>query len=650
MFLFFNYFLKKDNCFVKNNKEKIKRNQFRIEKPFKIHEISIINNISNNEYYKIKKLLSLGIDFVLRESSNKEEIKNIKKFFTSNLSDYKNNDGYIAKFKKLINLESLIKLNLNDCNSKVKQYIHGWETFKFLNKTLIVSIPKMIDNFTIINSDKNLGVCIIENDLYFKQCYNHLLNNNFYEVISDKNIEENEIKIINNYKKMLRFLNNKTKILMNVKNDKLPSFCGLPKIHKNPWKIRPIIQAYASFTTNLAKHIHNILFQIHKKLEKFKFYWVVINTQQVIKTINRCNKNEGFKNDRENKFTRSYDFEGMYTNISHKDLIERLNWLFKFIINNELIIYKFKELNINGDYTQKEVVLTPINILILIETLLNWSYFKFEEKIFKQNIGIPMGANCSPLLANLYLASFEIEFFFNSKNQIQNAFLNSARYLDDLLLLANRFIDKININEVIYQGRLNLTESDKDSNNSTVFLDLKIRTNIYKIVKNIEVNNDNLYEINDFNNNKVYTYCLYSKNLNSYQFPHAFSFQPKGVKKSFIIGEFLRIWRNNSNINAIFWEINLLLKKLITRGYQEKEIIEIWKKYLNKKVLNTNNVSMKESYNWFAIKYSNLINTKLIENELNKNNNSKEPKIKISWKKRSPIVTRMNRLKNSREL
>lgn len=52
--------------------------------------------------------------------------------------------------------------------------------------------------------------------------------------------------------------------------------------------------------------------------------------------------------------------------------------------------------------------------LCLINYLLNNSYCKFINKIYKQNIGLPQGGNCSPLLANLTMSMFEYEFSKNT--------------------------------------------------------------------------------------------------------------------------------------------------------------------------------------------------------------------------------------------
>ena len=40
-------------------------------------------------------------------------------------------------------------------------------------------------------------------------------------------------------------------------------------------------------------------------------------------------------------------------------------------------------------------------------------YVEFGEQIFQQVIVIPMGTNCAPLLAELFLYSYEAEFIEN---------------------------------------------------------------------------------------------------------------------------------------------------------------------------------------------------------------------------------------------
>ena len=50
---------------------------------------------------------------------------------------------------------------------------------------------------------------------------------------------------------------------------------------------------------------------------------------------------------------------------------------------------------------------TADNICKMIEFLIDNIFVQFEGRLFCQAIGIPMGTNCAPLLADLFLYSYE---------------------------------------------------------------------------------------------------------------------------------------------------------------------------------------------------------------------------------------------------
>ena len=51
----------------------------------------------------------------------------------------------------------------------------------------------------------------------------------------------------------------------------------------------------------------------------------------------------------------------------------------------------------------------------MIEFLIDNIFVQFEERLFRQIIGIPVGTNCAPLLADLFLYSYENEFLDNNQ-------------------------------------------------------------------------------------------------------------------------------------------------------------------------------------------------------------------------------------------
>ena len=70
---------------------------------------------------------------------------------------------------------------------------------------------------------------------------------------------------------------------------------------------------------------------------------------------------------------------------------------------------------------------------------------RFGNKLYRQNIGIPMGTNCAPLVADLFLFCYEREFMksLSDDNQadIIEAFNLTPRYLNDLLNIDNSYFE-----------------------------------------------------------------------------------------------------------------------------------------------------------------------------------------------------------------
>ena len=65
-------------------------------------------------------------------------------------------------------------------------------------------------------------------------------------------------------------------------------------------------------------------------------------------------------------------------------------------------------------------------------------YIRFGSKLYA---GIPMGTNCAPLVADLFLFCFERDFMKSltkeKRYDLIDAFNSTSRYLDDLLNIDN---------------------------------------------------------------------------------------------------------------------------------------------------------------------------------------------------------------------
>ena len=81
----------------------------------------------------------------------------------------------------------------------------------------------------------------------------------------------------------------------------------------------------------------------------------------------------------------------------------------------------------------------------LLSFLLDNIYVRFGDAVYRQVIGIPMGTNCAPFVADLFLYCYERDFMLSLKSDtvtqsdIIEAFKNSSRYLDDIFNTDNPF-------------------------------------------------------------------------------------------------------------------------------------------------------------------------------------------------------------------
>ena len=107
--------------------------------------------------------------------------------------------------------------------------------------------------------------------------------------------------------------------------------------------------------------------------------------------------------------------------------------------------------------------------------LLDNIYIRFGTKLYRQMFGIPMGTNCAPLVADLFLYCYERDFMdsLNHGNQadIIEAFNSTSRYLDDLLNIGNPYFEDM-VNQ-IYSPEPQLNRANI-SDTKTPFLDLHL--------------------------------------------------------------------------------------------------------------------------------------------------------------------------------
>ena len=116
---------------------------------------------------------------------------------------------------------------------------------------------------------------------------------------------------------------------------------------------------------------------------------------------------------------------------------------------------------------------TASDICKMIGFLVDNIYVRFGRQLFQQMVGILMGTNCAPLLADLFLYSYENQFLDKlikeGKRMLAKKFNLSYRYIDDLISFNNkRFKEFISD---IYPKELTISETT-ESTSIVSYLDL----------------------------------------------------------------------------------------------------------------------------------------------------------------------------------
>ena len=217
----------------------------------------------------------------------------------------------------------------------------------------------------------------------------------------------------------------------------------------------------------LVQHAHKIYCDRIKAYTGFNFMWIIQNSMEIHDTLNKNGRNLA-----------TYDFFTLYTSIPHEKLKEKLSDIvtraFKGMNKNYIVIN-----NRSAKWALKEGKGTSITCKLLID-MITWlidnTYVTVGNSVFRQVIGIPMGTDCAPYLANLFLFSYEFDFLTSTLKQKDFAtlykFNKCYRYIDDLLAINNDGILE-DFKHTIYPPELQLNCEDK-GDKEVNYLDLNL--------------------------------------------------------------------------------------------------------------------------------------------------------------------------------
>jgi hypothetical protein len=264
----------------------------------------------------------------------------------------------------------------------------------------------------------------------------------------------------------------------------VPFLYWIPKMHKKPYSKQRYIAASAHCSTKplsailtkclkLVEKQHRIIGQRYFTNHGINPMWIVDNSTAVHNMLADLNRKKKVRS------IRTYDFSTLYTSIPHKQLKTRMSLVIEdaFKASGKPFISVYNN-DARWTTSPKETTLSLDckKFVRLLNWLIDNIFVTFGDKLFRQKIGIPMGTDCAPFLANLFLYSYEYEWIEKQRSlknySAINAFKNCCRYIDDLLLANNDDL-MISVMTEIYPKELILVPDDSDGS-STPFLDLQL--------------------------------------------------------------------------------------------------------------------------------------------------------------------------------
>ena len=229
--------------------------------------------------------------------------------------------------------------------------------------------------------------------------------------------------------------------------------------------------------------------------------------------------------------------------------------------------YKYLVLGREGPYFVREhsdskSKYTEEDIIRMLEFLVDNIFVVFAGKVFQQIIGIPMGTNCAPLLADIFLYSYEAEFIQSllstGRKRLASQFNFTYRYIDDVLSINNP--DFENYLGQMYPSELEIKDTTK-SNTSASYLDLLL-----------SIGRDG----------QLYT-SLYDKrddfNFHITNFPFLSSNIPSSPAYCVFISQLIRYARASSSYECFILRAVRLSNKLLGQGYVKERLRSSLRKF-----------------------------------------------------------------------
>ena len=193
--------------------------------------------------------------------------------------------------------------------------------------------------------------------------------------------------------------------------------------------------------------------------------------------------------------------------------------------------------------------------------LLDNIFIRFGTGLCGRVVGIPVGAGCAPLVADLFLFCYESDFMMSLSDDkqagVDGAFGTASRYLDDISNINNVYFD--NMVSQIYPSEFQLNKASA-SDTKAAFLDLRLSIS------------------NDIVSTKIYD-KLDDFDFEIVNFPFLGGGVPRSASYGVYISQLIRFARASGCVAGFGIRSGLLNQRLLKQGYRYHKLPKTFSKF-----------------------------------------------------------------------
>lgn len=315
------------------------------------------------------------------------------------------------------------------------------------SRVFLVRHPEIL----VFRSDKGNTTVILFKQQYHTLAMNILEDTNTYKLLNRDptgTIQQKANKRVSKLKtdSMIDDYTAKKSMIYNAVASK---FYGLPKIHKDPIKLRPIISSIDAPNCKIAELITDIM----TKAYDTNCQYYIRDSFQLAEIMNNRRIPQGF-------VIISLDVVSLFSNIPLHLAVD-------------VVTKKWEQIS-------RQCAIPLDRFIELIEFVFNNTCFSFDNKHYRQILGTPMGSKCSPIIA-LYVMD---ELLDTCIPQLSFQLPFIKKYVDDLVCV----VPEDKQDEILqvfnaYNEHLKFTIEKEDEQNSVPFLDSRMIRTADNIIK-----------------------------------------------------------------------------------------------------------------------------------------------------------------------